>query len=123
MPYSDRSKLKEYQAAYQIRYRENNRAEIKERRARWFQERKETARVLQRVRRWVARCESALNCLDGQDRAMALATVTTWATDPEMPRATVAGLWRQVSESGRLQFIAALPAGGREREKWEFLHV
>lgn len=121
MPYADPDRQREYQSRYYARYQEENRAEIKARRAQWFQDRKQTAAVLQRVKRALARCEVALEQLEPGDREAAKIAVTTWATNPEMPLDAVASLWRRVSPEGRRRFVAALPARGKERKKWEWL--
>lgn len=120
MPYADPDRQREYQSRYYARYQEENRAEIKARRAQWFQDRKETAAVLQRVRRAVGRCQAAFDVLEAGDREAAMIAVTTWATSPEMPLDAVASLWRRVSPEGRGRFVAALPARGKERKKWDF---
>jgi chromosome segregation ATPase len=121
MPYADPEEQRAYQSRYHARYQEERREEIKARRAQWFQERKETAAVLQRVRRAVNRCQVAIDALEEGDREAALVAVTTWATSPEMPGDVVAGLWRKVSPEGRRIFVEALPARGKERKKWEWL--
>jgi len=121
MPYADPEKQRAYQARYQSRYQEERRVEIKSRRAQWFQDRKETAAVLQRVRRSVGRCQSAIDRLDPGDREAALVAITTWATNPDLPEDVIAALWRKVSPEGRLTFVEDLPEKGKERKKWKWL--
>lgn len=119
MPFSDPDRLREYQREYHARYAEEKRDEIAERRAAWFQERKETARVLQRVYRALKRCGPAMAGLSIADQAAARSAVTAWATNPDLPVDVVVSLWRMVSPGGRARFLEKLPT--RERGKWEEL--
>lgn len=118
MPYADRDQQLDYLRNYSPRYAAENAEAIKERRAKWFQDRKATATVLQRVKRALARCEPGLAKLRGEEKAKARAAITALATSPDLDEAAVVGLWHGVSRSGRSRFLNGLESA-RERAKWE----
>lgn len=116
MPYADRERQLEYLKAYSARYAVENGEAIRERRARWFQDRKEAATVLQRVRRALGRCAPGLAVLKGAEREAARAAITAAATAPDLDSAALVGLWHPVSAAGRRRFVEALESA-RERKK------
>lgn len=119
-PYADRETQLEYLKDYYATYRVEHAEEIRARQSEWLKARRPAATVMQRMKRYMARCEPGLRTLTERDKLSLRAAILAWATDPNLPDAVLRSLVASVSDSGVEAFLAGLEST-RERNRWEWV--